>query len=416
VFIAEYIGQAMNKIFNSRLRLYLRIACCVFFFLPAWAASAALAEPSVEEMVNALAAKKPAETGGVRMRSLGAKQTAPAAARLALSVQFEFASAKVSAESRELLSKLGAAMNSPKLVDLQFRIEGHTDAVGDAKANQRLSEQRAGNVKQFLVSAGIQESRLSAVGKGSSEPIDKANPKSDVNRRVVVVALEAAKSAPVAAATSSAPIPPVAAKNDAPSAGTVQKIQGEVTAMRANASVALVAGEKVWERDTISTAANSSVLVQLDDGAKLLVRPNTKVELSRIVNAGALEKLGHSLQLVLGGIRYVTGSVGASRPQNVRFKTPTATIGIRGTDLEIVYAPKMRSLGQSGTYVRVNTGGVELAGSDGSTVSLNKDEQAFAAPQGPKMRSGARSPAARKLDMPAVVFASGELDSLLETR
>jgi len=411
----------MNKNPDSRscLRWYAQPAFCLCLLVSVWVTSAApaiAAEPSVEEMVNALAVKKPAETGGVRMRSLGARQAAPAAAQLQLSVQFEFASAKVSAESRELLAKLGAAMNSPKLAELQFRIEGHTDSVGDAKANQRLSGQRAENVKQLLVSdSGVAEARLSAVGKGSSEPVDKANPRSEVNRRVVVVALEAPKSAPVAAA-SAARAPPAAAKADAPAAGTVQKIQGEVTAMRANVSIALIAGEKVWEKDTISTAANSSVLVQLDDGARLLVRPNTTVELSRIVNAGALDKLSHSLELVLGAIRYVTGSVGSSRPQGVRFKTPTATIGIRGTDLEIVYAPKMRSLGQSGTYVRVNRGGAELAGSDGSTVSLDKDEQAFAAPAGPKMRGGGRSAAVRKLGAPAAVFSSGDLDSLLETR
>ncbi len=402
--------------FSRRLLPARLLALCLWLFVPLVAAPATTAEPSVEEMVNALG-KKPAESGGVRMRGLGAKPPAPAPSQLQLSVQFEFASAKVSAESRELLTRLGAAMNSPKLADLQFRIEGHTDSVGDAQANQRLSEQRAGNVKQFLMSnASIAEARLSAVGKGSSEPVDKANPKSDVNRRVVVVALEAPKAVPAASAPSSAPTLPAAAKADGPAAGTVQKIQGQVTATRANAPVMLAAGEKVWEQDIISTAANSSVLVQLDDGAKLLVRPNTRVELSRVVNAGALDRLSHSLELAIGAIRYVTGTVGASRPQSVRFKTPTATIGIRGTDLEIVYAPKMRSLGQSGTYVRVNTGGVELAGSDGSTVSLNKDEQAFAAPEGPKMRGGGRSPAARKLDAPAAVFSSGELDSLLETR
>lgn len=405
----------MGKNPDSRLRMFLRLALCLGLLIPVCAAMAA--EPSVEEMVNALAGKKSAEpAGSARMRSFGAARVAPVASQLQLSVQFEFASSKVSAESRGLLARLGAAMNSPELAALQFRIEGHTDAVGEPQANQRLSEQRAGNVKQFLVrNAGIHEARLAAVGKGSSEPIDTANPKATANRRVVVVASEALKSGPAVTAAS-APTPPAAVKAEAPAAGVVQKVQGEVVAMRANTSVALVAGEKVWERDTISTAADSSVLVQLGDGAKLLVRPNTKIELSRVVNTGVLEKLGHSMELALGAIRYVTGSVGTSRPQAIRFKTPTATIGIRGTDLEIVYAPKMRSLGESGTYVRVNSGGIELAGNDGSIVSLDKNEQAFAAPVGPAMRGGGRAPAAKKLDAPATVYSSGELDSLLEAR
>ncbi len=403
----------------SRLRWCWRLSFFLWLLIPAWSTLTTAAEPSVEEMVNALAGKKAEPAGGVRMRSFGAGKAAPVAepSQLQLSVQFEFASSKVSAESRELLARLGTAMNSPKLAGLQFRIEGHTDAIGDVQSNQRLSEQRAGNVKQFLVrNAGIQDARLSAVGKGSSEPIDKVDPKSAVNRRVVVVALEGVKPEPVAPTASSAPIPPAAAKTGGPAAGTVQKVQGEATAMRAATLVALIGGEKVREGDKISTTANSSVLVQFVDGAKLLVRPNTRVELSRIVNTGALEKLGHSLELVLGAIRYVTGSVGASRPQGVRFKTPTATIGIRGTDLEIVYAPRMRSLNDSGTYVRVNSGGIELAGNDGSTVSLDKNEQAFAAPVGPAMRGGGRAPATKKIDVPATLYSSGELDSLMEAK
>jgi OmpA-OmpF porin, OOP family len=379
------------------------------------------AEPSVDEMVDALARKQATEpaAGGMRMRSLVSKPSAPApaAGQLQLSVQFEFASARVSTESRDLLAKLGSAMNSPALAGRRFRIEGHTDAAGDAQVNLRLSEQRAQNVKQFLVTnAGVDVARLAAVGKGSSEPTDRANPNATVNRRVVVVVLDD----PVVA--SSTPPPPTVADSPATIAtgskrvGTVQQKQGEVTVTRAGASIALRLGDALREGDAIMTAAGASVLVQLEDGAKLLVRQDSRITLSRIVNFGALEKLGHSIEVVIGAIRYVTGLVGKTQPQRVAFNTPVATIGIRGTDLDIVHAPTVDSVQELGTYVRVNTGGIELAGNDGSKVTLAKDEQAFAAPQGAKMRGGGRAPAARKLEAPAGVFSSGDLDSLLGTR
>lgn len=70
----------------------------------------------------------------------------------------------------------------------KFSIEGHTDSDGKDAANQKLSEDRAGAVKNYLVENGIDASRLSSAGYGESKPIDsnktakgKAN-----NRRVEV--------------------------------------------------------------------------------------------------------------------------------------------------------------------------------------------------------------------------------------
>ena len=70
----------------------------------------------------------------------------------------------------------------------------------------------------------------------------------------------------------------------------------------------------------------------------------------------------------------------------------------------------------SGTYVRVNRGEIELGGSDGSTVTLAINEQAFAGAPGTKTRGGKSEPAVKKIDAPANVFANSELDSFLESR
>ena len=70
----------------------------------------------------------------------------------------------------------------------KFSIEGHTDGDGKDTANQKLSEERAGAVKGYLIENGIDASRLTSAGFGESKPIDsnktaagKAN-----NRRVEV--------------------------------------------------------------------------------------------------------------------------------------------------------------------------------------------------------------------------------------
>jgi outer membrane protein OmpA-like peptidoglycan-associated protein len=53
---------------------------------------------------------------------------------------------------------------------ISVAIQGHTDDVGDDAGNMLLSDQRANGVKQYLVSLGIDESRLSAKGYGETKP------------------------------------------------------------------------------------------------------------------------------------------------------------------------------------------------------------------------------------------------------
>lgn len=68
-------------------------------------------------------------------------------------------------------------------------VEGHTDNTGSAELNQKLSEQRAGNVLQFLVEQGVAAERLRSEGFGFSKPIgDNATPEGrQKNRRVDLV-------------------------------------------------------------------------------------------------------------------------------------------------------------------------------------------------------------------------------------
>ena len=50
-------------------------------------------------------------------------------------------------------------------------VTGYTDRIGTAAYNQKLSENRATKVKDYIVSQGIDASRLQAVGKGEADPV-----------------------------------------------------------------------------------------------------------------------------------------------------------------------------------------------------------------------------------------------------
>ena len=69
-----------------------------------------------------------------------------------------------------------------------FSIEGHTDSDGKDAANQKLSEDRAAAVKNYLIENGVEASRLSSAGFGESMPIasNKTKAGKAQNRRVEV--------------------------------------------------------------------------------------------------------------------------------------------------------------------------------------------------------------------------------------
>ena len=88
------------------------------------------------------------------------------------------------------LRNLVAAMLSPELKGVRFAIEGHSDARGQAAANRQLSQDRAEQVRLYLIALGVHPGRLKAVGKGASDLANPLDPGAPANRRVRVVTLE----------------------------------------------------------------------------------------------------------------------------------------------------------------------------------------------------------------------------------
>jgi outer membrane protein OmpA-like peptidoglycan-associated protein len=59
-----------------------------------------------------------------------------------------------------------------KAPDTRLLIIGHTDNLGVEAANELVSAQRAAAVKEYLITQGVDGSRLESAGRGSSEPIE----------------------------------------------------------------------------------------------------------------------------------------------------------------------------------------------------------------------------------------------------
>lgn len=173
----------------SQLRGRYGVVLCWLLWPLAGLAQAPLRDASVDTLVEQLAPPEPPTTRG--LRNLVPQPQAPAAPRqVDLVVSFDFDSAELSEESRQLIDRLSQALMSERLSGSRFRVEGHTDAKGAVAYNQALSQRRAQAVVARLASHGVAAQRMQAVGMGFEMPLFKDKPFAAENRRVRIVAME----------------------------------------------------------------------------------------------------------------------------------------------------------------------------------------------------------------------------------
>jgi len=102
-------------------------------------------------------------------------------------VLFDFNKHTLKPEAREKLAKVsGILLSYP---NLKLQVEGYTDNIGSEEYNQKLSEQRADGVRDYLVSQSVQDANIRAAGYGKSKPIadNSTNAGRAQNRRVELV-------------------------------------------------------------------------------------------------------------------------------------------------------------------------------------------------------------------------------------
>ncbi|WP_033959742.1 OmpA family protein [Psychroserpens jangbogonensis] len=81
---------------------------------------------------------------------------------------FEFDKSNVTAQAAFELDKLVQIMN--KYPDMVINAKSHTDSRGSASYNEKLSDRRAKTTVQYVISKGVDKSRITGSGKGESEP------------------------------------------------------------------------------------------------------------------------------------------------------------------------------------------------------------------------------------------------------
>jgi outer membrane protein OmpA-like peptidoglycan-associated protein len=106
---------------------------------------------------------------------------------IALYINFDTGKATMKPDSAPIVDQIAAMMKSAPA--LKIAVEGHTDNVGDAKKNKKLSEDRANAVAQAIAGKGIDKARMTSAGFGAEKPVDdnKTDGGRAKNRRVELV-------------------------------------------------------------------------------------------------------------------------------------------------------------------------------------------------------------------------------------
>lgn len=124
----------------------------------------------------------------VAKRDLGAQETQiEVRIELPADVLFDFDKADIRADAAHALAQLATVVRAYKGA---VRLEGHTDGKGAAQYNQKLSEQRAASVRQWLIDREqIPAERMTTQGFGKSKPVasNDTDAGRQKNRRVEVV-------------------------------------------------------------------------------------------------------------------------------------------------------------------------------------------------------------------------------------
>ncbi len=159
-------------------------------------------------------------------------------------------------------------------------------------------------------------------------------------------------------------------------AGKVDLVEGDVRFFDKNRRRRLPRlGDPLYEGESIATGTNGEVHLGMEDGGYIGVRPNTKMRIVSYKAEGGPDDRS-VIGLLEGSFRSVTGWIAKLGGNSDMVRTPTATIGVRGTEHEPLVIPEGSKAGEPGTYDRVHLGEAVIRTPQGA-VNVRPDQAGF---------------------------------------
>lgn len=129
---------------------------------------------------------------------------------------------------------------------------------------------------------------------------------------------------------------PALAETEAPPAGSVRSVTGDVQLLRkGHAAAKLAVGDRLYEKDVLVTAKDATAGLVMRDNATLSLGPGTKLTIERYLFEPEKERVGSLLRVSRGSMAMVSGEIAKLKPDAAQVQTPIFTIGIRGTHFVI---------------------------------------------------------------------------------
>jgi hypothetical protein len=148
--------------------------------------------------------------------------------------------------------------------------------------------------------------------------------------------------------------------------GTVDAISGSAfVSGQIEKSSSISMSQKIYQGQTLNTASDGEVHIVTEDGGIIALRPDTVFRVDEYkAEGGSADKI--YMSLLKGAMRSITGWIGKHNTSAYLITTPSATLGIRGTDHETTVIDKADG-DEPGTYDTVNEGATLLKTPKGET-------------------------------------------------
>lgn len=115
-------------------------------------------------------------------------------------------------------------------------------------------------------------------------------------------------------------------------AGSVKSVNGEAQVLRAGAApLALRSGDRIFEKDVLTTGKGSALGLILRDNSTLALGPGSRLVVKRFLFEPEKGALAQVLKLSRGSMAAVSGEIVKLNPAMAKVETPIYSIGIRGT-------------------------------------------------------------------------------------
>jgi hypothetical protein len=175
---------------------------------------------------------------------------------------------------------------------------------------------------------------------------------------------------------------------------TATSVTGAVRSESGSAPAKVIRqGDVLRQGETIATGPASSAVLRFEDGQIVALSANSRLAISTYSFNPSTGSGSVLLSLLGGGMRAISGVIARRSPQSVTYRAANVTIGIRGTDTNVI-------IGAGGVVATVNEGSIEFALPGQTPVVILVGEAAFARSDGTFARGTVQQIAAQLAQSP----------------